>query len=318
MEVVLTSNKKYIFTTQLPTNSVLLFDGFLFNEENHLDLQPCSEKINFFLIKTNSSNVIARCTFFIEKDHALSPYRAPFGSLEFCESISFDVLDEFWKIIESTLIEKRIKKITIKTYPFCYQTQNSEMLSFLLLSNYFSIQQSDLNYHITVTENSLEKILHENEKKKLKKAEKENYVFSIEKNPDLEKVHSFIKDNRLKKNYPMSIDLNSFKKLFSHFPDQHSVFQLSQENKIAALSVLIQINKKIIYTFYTADDYDFREDSPVVLLHKKMYEYAQEKNIQLIDLGIASENGKPNFSLLKFKEKLGAMPSLKLTFCKNL
>ena len=56
----------------------------------------------------------------------------------------------------------------------------------------------------------------------------------------------------------------------------------------------------------------------VVKLMEGVYNYSQTEGINLIDLGTSSLNGKPNFSLLDFKLHLGATPTQKLTFQKNL
>ncbi len=310
--------KKYLFTTEIPKNENLSFDGFLLNNQEHLSLQPCQNKISFFLVQKHESVIVARCTFFIENNHAQSPYRSSFGSIEMDEKLRFDVIDEFWKKTENVLKNKGVKTITIKSYPFCYHLKNSSLLSFLFSHNGFSLQTQELNYHIPVEESLFEKIIHENEGKKLKKAQRMGYVFEIAKNPDLKKTYEFIKKNRDKKNYPLTLEFSDFKKTIETFPADYQLFTVSLKKELAAMAVTIKINRNILYTFYAADDYSFRLDSPVVFLHHGIYNYCLEKKIKLIDLGIGSSKGCPNLSLIAFKEKIGGKPSLKLIFSKPL
>lgn len=310
--------KKYLFTTEIPKNENLSFDGFLLNNQEHLRFQPCQNKISFFLVQKHESVIVSRCTFFIENNHAQSPYRSSFGSIEMDEKLRFNVIDEFWKKIENILKNKGVKTITIKSYPFCYHFKNSSLLSFLFSYNDFSLQTQELNYHIRVKESRFEKIIHENERKKLKKAQRIGYEFGIDKNPDLNKIYGFIKKNRDKKNYPVTLEFSDFKKIIETFPVNYQLFSVTLKKELAAIAVTIKINKTILYTFYAADNYSFRIDSPIVLLHHGIYNYCLEEKIKMIDLGIGSSKGNPNLSLIEFKEKIGGKPSLKLIFSKSL
>ena len=44
-----------------------------------------------------------------------------------------------------------------------------------------------------------------------------------------------------------------------------------------------------------------------------LYDFAKEKNHRILDLGVSSVNGTPDFGLIHFKQALGLQPSLKLT-----
>jgi hypothetical protein len=54
------------------------------------------------------------------------------------------------------------------------------------------------------------------------------------------------------------------------------------------------------------------------MLIEGMYGWCQQQGIKLLDLGTSALDSQPNFSLLDFKLRLGAHPTAKLTFVKDL
>jgi lipid II:glycine glycyltransferase (peptidoglycan interpeptide bridge formation enzyme) len=112
--------------------------------------------------------------------------------------------------------------------------------------------------------------------------------------------------------------LNELKKAFEQFPEHYVLFAVLHEGRLAAASIAIKIKENILYNFYSAHPNDYNHLSPVVMLIEGMYEFCQQNNVNLLDLGTSALEGKPNFSLLDFKLRLGAKPYAKLTFEKNL
>ena len=105
--------------------------------------------------------------------------------------------------------------------------------------------------------------------------------------------------------------------MFHHFPNEYQIFTVRDKEIIAALTVAIKINKNILYNFYPADSHQYKNFSPMVMLVKGLYEYCIENGFKLLDLGISTENSKPNYGLINFKKNIGADSSLKLTFRKK-
>ena len=56
----------------------------------------------------------------------------------------------------------------------------------------------------------------------------------------------------------------------------------------------------------------------MAFLADNLYAFCQREQVELLDIGTATDNGVPNLGLMKFKERLGCRPSLKLTFAKTL
>ena len=103
-------------------------------------------------------------------------------------------------------------------------------------------------------------------------------------------------------------------KTISLLADKYLLFGVFDDKKLIAASVSIRISKSILYNFYHADDFSYRSTSPMVMLIKEIYQYCQQNDIRLLDLGISTETGKINEGLFKFKKALGCSTSEKNTY----
>jgi hypothetical protein len=87
---------------------------------------------------------------------------------------------------------------------------------------------------------------------------------------------------------------------------------------MCAAAVSILVNRDIVYNFLVNHNSEFNNLSPAVLLMEGIYDHCQEHDIGLLDLGTSALGGQPNFPLLDFKLRLGAVPVSKMSFYKNL
>jgi lipid II:glycine glycyltransferase (peptidoglycan interpeptide bridge formation enzyme) len=102
------------------------------------------------------------------------------------------------------------------------------------------------------------------------------------------------------------------------FPDRFSLHLVKDNAKLAAAAICIKINNQILYNFYSAHPKEYDSLSPAVILMKSLNGYCYTNKIDLLDLGTSALEGKPNFGLLDFKMRLGALPTAKYTFQKKL
>jgi hypothetical protein len=291
----------------------LSFEGFLFNEWEQANKQPAEEFHIFHLQKNGKS--FARMNLFFRNGEAQSPSRAPFGSIEFHENTSLLELKMLLNAVYEFCEHKKINKISIVSYPFCYQQSNSELLQKLFLDAGYSILTQDLNFHIPV-DHLFESHLHVSEKRKLKKCLKENFTFKLIGPDQLHKVFPLIKHARERKGFPLSIQVDEFIKLFKEFPQSYYCFSLWDNEELIAVATGVRVSSGILYYFLPADNSDYHKFSPMVLLLKHMYDFCIENNYKILDLGIATANGVRNEGLIRFKENLGGKLSNKYTFVK--
>lgn len=294
--------------------SPLPFKGFLFNNDAQINKQTSKEKIWFYFHEKKA--VIGRFILHVNGDEARSPHRAPFGSFEFSRNVEFASIDFFIKEVLAYCLSKNIKTIQIVSYPFCYDQNNSTVLTSCLISNGFMVALSDLNFHLYVNQDFTSN-LHESEKRRLLKAEKEGFTFSVLNKTYWDEMHQIIRICREKKGFPLSMEKKEMVEMLSEDPDSYIPFGVFAKGDLIAVSIGVKVNNEILYDFLPADVESFKNFSPSVFLKKNIMDYCFTNGFKIFDLGIATAQGIPNYGLIRFKENLGGEASLKLTFNKT-
>lgn len=345
MQILVFSDKNIVqfeaqIDSQIRQNAQL--DEFLFNKTPHLFLQKNNdENISFFsLFLEDNNKIYARFNVFFDKRNnpktAFSPLKMPFGGIECYEDLSYEKLYFFVNEIQKFCEEKLTKLLKITFYPFSYVPEQAHTLTQVLLQQNFSITNSEITHFIEIDKQNFIEKIDVSAKRRIKKCKNNpNFIFEKlilsddleEKKQQLSVCHNIFVENRRRKNFPISIDFEGFVRLFCEFPDEHTIFVVKDltkdlaerqaENQIIAFSVAIRINKSILYHFIPADVVGYEVFSPMIFLINGMYEYCQKEQIKILDLGISTAGGEPNFGLIRFKKSLGAKSSLKLTFEKE-
>lgn len=294
------------------------FDPFIFSRCENLPLQSREGWRSFFAVRPDRKLVRAQVHFHVDGDVAVSPLRNPFGSIEFSDALTPKELFEFIRYVEIALQRKGVKQIEIKSYPQLYHGARSAMLATFLLNHGFVAQTAELSACVQVSPSKLFESLSSWEKRKLKQQKKSELRFSQLPITRFREVYQFIESCRLERKQKLSMTVGQLEAVLKTFPDAFSLFGMFENQALAAASISIRINKTILYNFYSAHARMYSAMSPVVGLVEGMYEYCQEERIQLLDLGTSSLRGTPNFTLLDFKINLGAVPTSKFTFTKQL
>lgn len=294
------------------------FDPYLFNAPQNLKIQSLEGWHSFYALRTEKKVARARVHFHIHDGVALSPYKNPFGSFEFSESFEPRELFEFIKWTETQLKQKGVRRIEIKSYPQLYHSSCSAVLSTLLLNLDYRVMNAELSACIHVNPNTLYEVMSSWEKRKSGQIKRTALRFGTVPVTKIKEVFDFISSCREERRQKLSMTYPQMKTVCDNFPDHFLLFGVYDNNALAAASISILINKTILYNFYSAHAKQYDTLSPVVRLMEGIYEYCQMDKIRLIDLGTSALHGRPNFSLLDFKLNLGAAPTQKLTFEKNL
>jgi lipid II:glycine glycyltransferase (peptidoglycan interpeptide bridge formation enzyme) len=121
---------------------------------------------------------------------------------------------------------------------------------------------------------------------------------------------------RQKLNRSLSMTLEQLKKTVDFFPDSFFLVGVFQNKKLIAACICVQVNSTIVYTFYSAHSDEFDQLSPRIFLLNHLYDWCFLHHVTLLDLGTSTLNGKPNFSLLDFKLRMGGTLTPKYRFNK--
>jgi len=292
------------------------FDFFLFGQPRHLMLQS-PDWDHFYLLRKTNQKIMAQVALHLSDHIARSPLRAPFGSFLFSEQILPQTLFEFVQQVERLLIKRGISILSIAEPPSLYR-RRGDLLHTILLNLGYRVSNAELSSCIRIDRLAFEEKIEVWEMRKLRQAKQKGLAFRQLGIDELPEVYRFIQKCREQRSHSLSMTLAELEATASVYRNEFVVSAAYLNQEMAAASIAIRVHRSILYNFYSGHLKKFDSLSPVVTLLSGLYKYCEKQNIQLLDLGTSSINGQLNFSLLDFKLRLGAEPSIKLSFEKQL
>ncbi|MBS1486864.1 MAG: hypothetical protein JST43_04685 [Bacteroidetes bacterium] len=295
-----------------------VFERFLFNEARHLRTQSHEGWHTFSWVHTEQQQVVAQVHFHIEHGLAASPHRAPFGSVEFADSLAPEMLLRFLWEVEKKLKEKGVKKVVIRDTPQLYRPQASALLTVLLGDMGFAVKRNEICASIVIDASPWENKISKDEAYHLRRAQRERLIFRQLELTQWASVYQFIDQCRAERGMTLSLSAQQLGNTIQACPHDFLFFEVCQAEERIAAAIAVRVNPRIMYNFYYGHSRASQPLSPIVFLLHQQYAYGQEKGYQLLDLGTSSLENKTNFSLLNFKTQVGGNLSMKLTFEKSL
>lgn len=292
--------------------------SFLYNENRHRVLQSKSGWHSYYIVRKDKKTVYAEAHFCCVDQVAHSPFRAPFGSITFSEVLPVEQLYNFISFVEGHLKKTGAQRIIIKNYPEIYSPISHNVLTVLFFNHNFKISNAELDACISIDDSEFESKLETWEKRRLKQAEKAELKFNTVPQKQLSKFYHFILQCREERGQSLSMDFKSLQKTVNAFPAEFILFGVYRNSSLVAASICIRVNQEIIYNFYSAHSKSSDSLSPVVFMFEGIYNWCRKQSVTLLDLGTSALGGKPNFSLIDFKLRVGGIPTMKLTFEKDL
>lgn len=260
-------------------------------------------------ILTENKVAIAQLFVCIDNNIAHSLSKAPFGGINSIKTLPTEAISYFYNFIFSYLKENNISALQLSLPPNAYTSFEAKKQLEVLRNLRETQTTTDYNYHLAISEDVLRTKLHASEKNKLNKSIKAGFIAHELSPKSLQECYDLIVHNRSQKGYPITMTLEQLERIIQ-LPEFH-LFGLFHNTTLIAVTVLIEISTKIAYNFYMADNYDYRSYSPLVMLNEYIYNWCQQKQIAILDLGTASEKGIMNSGLAKFKLHLGAIETEK-------
>lgn len=308
----------YFFQEGIPTDFQPDFDLDIFHQKTHLLLQSSDGLHSFSMVDPTSKRILGLINFHLIDEMARSPLRSPFGSYLFSSSISETELGDFVKYVESRLKKNGVKAILLKNAPETYSSNQHHLLQQVLFKHHYQLYREEISAIIPVTNQSFQSLLHRSEKKRLRKCRTNGFVFDFASPDNLSEIYHFLKVCKEEKGYEISMTLEQLTKVTSAFPNHLMLTRVTRNNELIAANISIRINESVLYNFYHDHSRAFNSFSPVVLLNEGLYQFCQKNRFKWFDLGTSMLDGVIKVSLLNFKLRLGAKPSRKLTFFKNI
>lgn len=241
-----------------------------------------------------------------------SPGRAPFGGFYFPEKTdecSFEVLLER---LEIHALDTGMQSLEILMPPgFYWKEAEKKWFEEKMIRFGYKKVYTELNFHLNLQQD-FRKNLRPSERWKLRKAEKSGYYFCEVFEPDWNSTYAFLLESRSRKGYQLSMSCKELEGCFENFPDRYQIWQVKNpDGKTAALGISVNVCPEMEYLFYTADATEYRNVSPVIMLHDGIVTRMQKSGKKIIDLGTASLRGELNNGVAVFKNAIGGIPDRK-------
>lgn len=283
--------------------------GHVFNSNSFQSLKTGK---NIFMTLTDHGLTKARICFNISNGIAISGYKSTFGSIDFIDEIQESEISLFLNAVIINLRQLGLTEVLVRHWPLAYRY--GETVHNVLLNIGFRAIATEINQHLSITQQDFKDRIRNNERKKLSQSYREGFHFDRLSAESLPEVYSLVKDTRMRKGFPVSMSLDELLIVFNKMPENYHLFGVFDQNLLIAASVSIRISDKVFYNFYHADHIEYRARSPLVMLNDGIYNYCRSEGIEILDLGISSVNEDINEGLFTFKENLGCTVSDKNTY----
>lgn len=311
--------KKYHFYEGvLPPDIVKAYEPPLYQWQAFRFLHDPGAWMSFYLIDDKKKIALAEIHFFLDAGQAISPFRAPFGSFDFCATLQPQVLNEFVCDVEKGLVNAGVTGMTIKNPPLGYAPESLSLLETIMFNNGYHVVSSELSTLIPVTQAPFVSRIRVSERLRIRQALERGCVLRLLPLQRLGDVYRFLSAHHGGKGYTTSVTLAEFERTVALCPERFLLFVVVLDEKIIAASISIRFQEGKLYNFFANHDPAFNQISPMVLLLDGLYECCRQNGMTLLDLGTSALNGKPNYPLLDFKMRVGGIPSSKLTFHKKV
>ena len=224
-------------------------------------------------------------------------------------------LSFFLKCIQQFICSQGGIKLILKTAPSCYDPKEHMQLDHVYSLSGFYTSNRIQNQHIHVSTERFDNLITKAEKRRLKKSISGGISAGVQCAAAGKYVYEFLRSHYVARGYQIPVSWCEFEVLIQKFPFDFVLFTASLADETVAAVVMVHVNPSVLYLFLSAYSPEFQSHSPVVLLMKKVYEYCQDQQISILDLGTSLDSkGNIKPSLSRFKKNIGALDSQKLTY----
>ncbi|RIY13375.1 hypothetical protein D0T11_02770 [Hymenobacter rubripertinctus] len=282
--------------------------------------QAGGEALHFFLEEPATGRTVAQLPVFLPAvTVARSPGMAPFAAVQTAPDLPEPALEAFLAVVEARLAARGVRHLRLRPHAFVYEPAASARLAAVLTRRGYRVALAEINHHLALGRDYAAH-LHPSEQRRLRKCARHGLIFEQEPPLLLPLAYEFLSRCRQEKGQELSMSLGQLEALFRALPRQVFLFSVRDAaGEWAALTVAIQVREDVLYNFYPASPLAYNALSPVVLLNAGLHAFGRASHMRLLDLGTSTlPEGGLNQSLLQFKRHLGGVPSLKLTFEKEL
>ncbi|WP_462137811.1 GNAT family N-acetyltransferase [Candidatus Mycalebacterium sp.] len=287
----------------------------LFQKRRYFKLHLTGNDRYFTLRREGEKEPVAAIHFSeTEPGHFRSPARATYGGPAIAAGAD-EVMEPFLQMVCEKLRAEGATEINMVCAPSAHKPGQIKNLWNTLKTLGFELRENLSNHAISVDSADLITKMAHNNRKRLKKCEREEFQFACAaEKPHRRIIYDTIAANRRERGFDMSMSWEGAETMINEFPQNVEFYDVSASGRTIAGAICLILNPEILYTLFWGNLREFDSHSPVTMLAAGIYNRCRNGKIKLMDLGTSAAFGEEN-GLSLFKKRLGAEASEKRVYC---
>ena len=311
MEIVELTRKEFDLIFR---NSGYVFSGSDFNELNKY-------KVDSLLYLGLKEKKYRFGVCFGKRENKLfCPFSAPYATfVKIKDKVNVQHIYHAVRSLDEYCKEKKIEYVRFILPPACLEERDIAVFINAFCLYGYEVEQRDLNFHLDmkrVYSDSYASNLPYNGRKNLKIALKSGLELMLCTNRKQQKeAYNIIKVNRENKNRPLRMEFQQILETMEVV--KADIFEVKNADEGIAAAFVFWLNERSVRVIYWGDIPGHSEKKPINFLAYQLIQYYGKQGVEIIDIGISTENSVPNMGLCDFKESIGCDISLSYTVGKN-
>lgn len=304
MEISRISPKEYQQLFPTPTS---VFNSVAFSE---LNKEKCNDV--HYLVFRDTKNRLGMIVG--EKEDSLRiPFSATYGGFSFNSTVACQYYDDACVALKE-YAKQLGKPLYITLAPPIYNVTDYTKTFEALMRAGATIESIEYNQHFELSRFAdYESILDSKIKNKLRNALNAGLHFmelDCKNDADVARAYEVIRINHIERGNPLRMSLHNVLDTIKVIPADFFVVENSEGHDVAA-AVIFHTTKDIYQIVYWGDVPEYSHLRPMNFLSYRVFDYYYRKGLRILDIGISTENGVPNYGLCEFKENIGCYATVK-------
>lgn len=245
-------------------------------------------------------------------DMLCAPFSAPYAGLVTGRARSVAAVEQMWRLAADYA---RGMGCGLKvTLPPCFMDGDTTAKSVNVLTRLGGVPTVELNHHFDLGVGDIHAAFDVKTRNQLHQAQKLPYVFAeLEPTPgNIARVYDVIVKNHTARGYKVNMTLEN---VVATAPLVGArFFTLSLDGVDVAAAQVHEPLPGVAQVIYWGDVPGHASSRPMNMLAYRLFELYKGQGYGIVDIGISTVDGEPNYGLCDFKEGLGCRPTPKFTF----
>jgi hypothetical protein len=283
----------------------------VFLSKPHLEIHLLKSEECIYLVDSSAGlGIFLR----IAGPNAYSPYAAPFGGVFSRDNrTDFSKVNQFIRDLFIYLVDTGIKDFQLAMPASIYSGNTTTKLINSLINGNYSIKLTpEINSHIALIDHN--KLNYPKNIKEIIRKTSRTGLTIKEVHDDKDKLSAYkiVEENRKSRLRTMSLSYKQLRDLDAVCETRYFIVN-NQDAEFVSSAITFRSAPKISYTQFWGDSPVGRNLNAMDFLAVNLVDIFQAEGWSILDLGVSTESGIPNSSLLRFKESHLFTSSLKFT-----